>query len=86
MPEKPNTAATLSKGDQPARPGTVPPGKTYIRLDAKKREVARYSSGQSMKAMDCVKIPCPSGFGKDDVCWDCGPWKDGKPQPAVLQR
>jgi hypothetical protein len=59
----------------------VPKGKTYVKLDAKGKEIARYSAGQVMAVtVDCVIIPCPSTFPKDYVCWQC---KARAPEPAV---
>lgn len=50
----------------------VPPGKTYVELNASGQEIARFSSGQTMARMtDCAQVPCPSTFGKNVVCWKC---------------
>jgi len=50
----------------------VPKGKTYVKLDAKGKEFARYTAGQTMaRTVDCAQVPCPSTFGKDVVCWKC---------------
>src|SRR5438874_9077495 len=50
----------------------VPKGKTYVKLDAKGKEIARFSSGQTMtRTVDCAQVPCPTTFGKDVVCWKC---------------
>ncbi len=50
----------------------VPKGKTYVKLDAKGKEIARYSAGQVMPVtVDCVIIPCPPTFPKNYVCWQC---------------
>ena len=50
----------------------VPRGKTYVQLDAKGKEIARFASGQTMaRTTDCATVPCPSTFGKDIVCWEC---------------
>jgi hypothetical protein len=50
---------------------TVPQGKTYVVLNAKRKEVARYTAGQALSIVDCAKIPCPPTFPADYVCWDC---------------
>ena len=50
----------------------VPKGKTYVKLDAKKKVTERFTEGQTMKATtNCAKIACPSNFPKDFVCWEC---------------
>lgn len=52
----------------------VPKGQTYVLLDEKNRELARYKGGAIMrrkKVVDCAQIPCPSTFGKNVVCWRC---------------
>lgn len=50
----------------------VPKGKTYVKLDAKKKVIARFTQGQTMKGVtNCAKIDCPSTFPKDWVCWEC---------------
>lgn len=50
----------------------VPKGKTYVKLDAKGKEMARFKAGQTMaRTIDCAQVPCPSTFGKDVVCWKC---------------
>lgn len=55
-----------------AKQKVVPKGKTYVQLNAKGKEIARFKSGQTMAAtQDCVLVKCPSTFGKDVVCWEC---------------
>src|SRR5437660_2276948 len=50
----------------------VPKGKTYVKLDAKGKEFARYTAGHTMtRTVDCAQVPCPSTFGTDVVCWKC---------------
>ena len=50
----------------------VPRGKTYVKVNAKGKEVARYTAGQTMaETADCVQITCPRSFGEDVVCWKC---------------
>jgi hypothetical protein len=50
----------------------VPKGKTYVQLNAKNKEIARFKAGQSTAGIiDCAEVPCPSTFGKDVVCWKC---------------
>jgi hypothetical protein len=51
---------------------TVPKGKTYIKLDARRKEIGRYGAGQQMGiTVNCVIVDCPSTFPKDTVCWHC---------------
>ncbi len=49
----------------------VPQGKVYVRLDKNKKELDRFSAGQSMKTVNCAKIACPSTFPANYVCWEC---------------
>ena len=60
----------------------VPKGKTYVKLDAKGKEIARYSAGQVMAedTVDCVIITCPPTFSANCVCWRC----KARPEPAAL--
>ena len=60
----------------------VPKGKTYVKLDAKGKEIARYSAGQVMAedTVDCVIITCPPSFPANCVCWQC----KARPEPAAL--
>lgn len=51
---------------------TVPKGKTYVKLDARRKEIGRYGAGQHMGiTVNCVIVECPSTFPKDTVCWHC---------------
>lgn len=51
---------------------TVPKGKTYIKLDARRKEIGRFGAGQRMEVtVNCVIVECPSTFPKDSVCWHC---------------
>ena len=58
----------------------VPAGKTYVKLDQNRKEIARFSAGQRMRhaTSDCVQVDCPDTFGKDIVCWKC---KSSEPPP-----
>ncbi len=60
----------------------VPKGKTYVKLNAKGKEIARYSAGQVMAedTVDCVVITCPPSFPANCVCWQC----KARPEPATL--
>jgi hypothetical protein len=59
----------------------VPKGKTYVKLDAKGKEIARFSAGQVMPVtVDCVIIPCPPTFPKNYVCWQC----KARTEPAAV--
>jgi Na+-transporting NADH:ubiquinone oxidoreductase subunit NqrF len=58
-------------GDKKAKEKVVPKGKTYVQLNAKNKEIGRFTSGQKMGIIDCAEVPCPSTFGKDVVCWRC---------------
>ena len=49
----------------------VPAGKTYVKLNAKSKEIARFKSGRTMADQECVQLPCPKGDDKDTVCWRC---------------
>lgn len=50
----------------------VPKGKTYVVLNARGKETARYTAGQVMaKSGNCVQIPCPKDFDPGITCWDC---------------
>ena len=63
----------------------VPKGKTYVVLNAKGKETARYTAGQVMaeQTRNCVKIDCPAGWPKDTVCWECHyEPAQGAPPPA----
>jgi len=64
----------------------VPKGKTYVKLNAKGKEIARYTAGQVMAAtVDCVVIACPPTFptGPDVyVCWKCTSRPEPEPSPA----
>jgi hypothetical protein len=51
----------------------VPAGKVYIQLNARKKEIGRYTSGQAMAGRNCLKISCPPEFDKEAVCWQCRP-------------
>ncbi|SRR6266487_3372994 len=76
------SCAQENKGVRPGGENqiVVPKGKTYVKLDAKGKEIARYSAGQIMPAtVDCVIIPCPSTFPKNHVCWQC----KARSEPAV---
>ena len=57
--------------DKKAKNKVVPKGKTYVQLNAKNKEIARFKAGQNMGIIDCAEVPCPSTFGKDVVCWKC---------------
>jgi Na+-transporting NADH:ubiquinone oxidoreductase subunit NqrF len=58
--------------DKKAKEKIVPKGKTYVQLNAKNKEVARFKAGQNATGIiDCAEVPCPSTFGKDVVCWKC---------------
>jgi hypothetical protein len=63
--------AVLTAGEKKVQQKVVPKGKTFVQLDAKNKEVARFKAGQSMGIIDCAEVPCPSTFGKDVVCWKC---------------
>jgi len=59
-------------GDKKAKEKIVPKGKTYVQLNAKNKEIARFKAGQNAAGIiDCAEVPCPSTFGKDVVCWKC---------------
>ena len=84
--------ASRASETRPAAPASavtgtiVPQGKTYIQLDARKKEVARYTAGQTM-ARNCVKISCPPEWSnKEAVCWQCEPLPEKPKTDAVLQR
>ena len=68
-------AAPLAKEDSKMlrkNAPVVPAGKTYVKLDANNREVARFNSGQTAAvAKNCTIVKCPSTFGSDIVCWKC---------------
>jgi hypothetical protein len=58
----------------------VPKGKTYVVLNAKGKETARYTAGQVMgKTVDCLLIDCPPQFPKDTQCWHCKERKEMVP-------
>jgi Na+-transporting NADH:ubiquinone oxidoreductase subunit NqrF len=58
--------------DKKAKEKVVPKGKTYVQLNSKNKEIARFKAGQSTAAItDCAQVNCPSTFGKDVVCWVC---------------
>ena len=64
----------------------VPKGKTYVKLDAKGKEIARFKSGQTMaRTIDCAQVPCPSTFGKDVVCWKCKERPEGTAPKATTR-
>lgn len=67
-------ALALVGGDKKAKAKdkVVPKGKTYVQLNKKtNKEIARFTSGQTMGITDCAQVNCPSTFGKDVVCWVC---------------
>lgn len=50
----------------------VPRGKTYVVLDEKGKEVAKFKSGQkTTMAADCVIVKCPDTFDPNVTCWKC---------------
>jgi len=65
-------ALALLGGDKKAKDKVVPKGKTYVQLNKKNKEVARFKAGQTMTGItDCAQVPCPGTFGSDVVCWIC---------------
>jgi Na+-transporting NADH:ubiquinone oxidoreductase subunit NqrF len=65
-------ALALVAGDKKAKTKIVPKGKTYVQLNAKNKEIARFKAGQNASAItDCAQIPCPGTFGSEVVCWKC---------------
>lgn len=75
--------SSVNFGQRLRHPVRVPEGKTYVYLDKGGREIARRRSGQSTTTTgitDCAKIPCPSTFDKDVVCWKC------EKRPDTVQR
>ena len=65
-------ALALMGGDKKAKDKIVPKGKTYVQLNAKNKEIARFKAGQKAVGItDCAQVPCPGTFGPDVVCWKC---------------
>lgn len=65
-------AIALLGGDKKAKSKIVPKGKTYVQLNAKNKEIARFAAGQNaVGIIDCAQVPCPGTFGSDVVCWKC---------------
>ena len=60
--------AVVAKG---AKTITVPKGKTYVTMNARKKEIGRFGGGQTLGIQDCAIIDCPSTFPKEFVCWQC---------------
>jgi hypothetical protein len=54
-------------------PATVPPGRTYVQLDAGGKRLGEFLAGQTtpMSTTDCAQVDCPSTFDKNVVCWKC---------------
>lgn len=71
------TVATLpflpvSGGEKTAKEKVVPKDKTYVQLDAKNKEIARFKAGESTVPLhNCKKVTCPSKYGSGVVCWVC---------------
>ncbi len=62
----------------------VPKGKTYVKLNAKGKEIARFTAGQTMaKEGDCAVIPCPASFDKGITCWHCKARPEPTPTPPA---
>jgi hypothetical protein len=60
----------------------VPKGQTYVKLNAKGKEIARFTAGQAMRVIgDCAQVPCPKTFDPRIVCWKCMP----RPAPRPSQ-
>ncbi len=62
------TSATKVK----AAAKVVPAGRTFVVLDAKGKEVKRFSAGETAAlGTDCVMVKCPGSFESDVTCWKC---------------